>query len=345
MVEESKFVEPYKPSLIHTIYRWIDRLPGPYWLFSIVFLVVTGLLNLFVAWKENVLAFGAINWYYATTGFFFAYLLFANDFLLRVAKEAVLEFRTILDVDENKSRLILFEFTHLPARTSAIFFVLGAVTGIFLGIYIVPTSPENNYAFPVGEVTIYSLSVGMAFMTLYVILRTSRLISRLFEEKVNIDLFDQTSLYAISRYSAWSIIVIAIATYMQFVAAPSFVEITAPFLAITFSYWLVILLVFWLPLRGANRILVSEKRKLLKDVNLRIRTNFDLLHSKMDNHEYKNISDIRELIAGLQIEREDIKSISTWPWQTSTLTGLFTAVLLPALVGFLISIFDRFISH
>jgi len=344
MVKKSASVGPYKSSPIHAIYQWINRLPGPYWIYSLVFLVTTGLLNTFVAWKAHVMPFGEINWYYATTGIFFAYLFFANDFLLRIARNAISDFLATLDVDENKKRLILFEFTNLPAKTSGGFFVFGAIIGFFLGIYLVPNSPENNYAFPAGEVTIYSLSIGMAFITLYVIIRSSKLISRLFDEKVNIDLFDQTSLYAISRYSAWTSIIIAIAIYMQFVVAPSFVEITALYLVMTFTFLFMILLVFWLPLRGANRILVLKKRRLLKDINLRIRNNFDLLHSKMDNHDYKNIADIREMIAGLQAEREDIKSISTLPWQTSTITSLFTAVVLPVFVGFLISIFDKFIG-
>lgn len=341
MDEKLKFVEPYKPSPIHIIYGWVDRLPGPYWLFSIVLLVVSGLLNLIVAWKANVLPFGEINWYYATTGFFFSYFFFCNDFLLRVAKNAVSEFLTILAVDEQKGRLLFFEFTHLPARVSGIFFIIGAIMGFFTGIYLLPTAPEMNRSFPALEVAMYSLSYGLAFITLYAILRASRLISRLFEEKVMIDIFDPTSIYAISRYSAWLVIVMVVSTYLQFILVPSYVQ---SFFTITIVYWLIGLIVFWLPLRGANRTLVSEKRKLLKDANLRIRTNFDLLHSKMDNYEYQNVADIREMIASLQMERENIQSISTWPWQTSTITGLLSAIVLPILVGFLISIFDKFIN-
>ena len=341
MDEKSEFVEPYKPSSIHTIYRWVDRLPGPYWLFSTVLLVVSGLLNLTVAWKANVLPFGEINWYYATTGFFFSYFFFANDFLLRVAKNAISEFLTILEVDENKGRLLLFEFTHLPGRTSSNFFVFGAIMGFFTGIYLLPTAPEMNRSFPALEVTMYSLSYGFAFITLYAILRASRLIGRLFEGKVHIDIFDPTSIYAISRYAAWLVIALVISTYLQFVLVPSYVE---SFFTITIIYWLLALIVFWLPLRGANRTLVSEKRRLLKDMNLRIRSNFDLLHSKMDNHEYQNIAEIREMIATLQLERDSVKSISTWPWQTSTITGLLTAVVLPVLVGFIIDVIGKFIN-
>lgn len=344
MAEKLKVIEPYKPSVIHSIYSWVDRLPGPYWLLSVALLVVTGLLNLIVAWEANILAFGEMNWYYATVGFFVAYFFFANDFVFRVAKKVVLEFLTILDVEENKGRLILFEFTHLPARTSGLFFILGVIIGFLTGIYLLPIAPEMNRAFPELEVTMYSLTGGLFFIFLYVILRASRLIDQLFEEKVNIDIFDQSSLYAISRYPAWLIIVLAIPTYFLFVLSPSFVQITSTFLTLVIIYWLMVLIVFWLPLRGANRILVAEKRRLLKDVNLRIRANFEHLHSKMDNHEYQNIGEIHEMISTLQLERDSIKSISTWPWQTSTITGLLSAVVLPVLVAFVIDIIGELIN-
>lgn len=95
----------------------------------------------------------------------------------------------------------------------------------------------------------YSLPIGMTFITLYAVLRSARLIGRLFNEKVLIDIFDQTSLYVISRYSAWTIIIIAIPSYLQFILLPSYVEITVPFVTITFISWLLVLIVFWLPLR------------------------------------------------------------------------------------------------
>jgi len=342
MDEKITFVEPYKPSFIHKIYYWVDRLPGPYWLLSVVFLVVTGLLNNIVAWSAHVLPFGEIDWYYATTGLFFSYYFFANDFLLRSTKSAVSEFLTMLDADENKKRRILFEFANLPAKSTGFLFIVGAVLGLFQGIYLLPTAPEMNRAFPVLEVAMYALPIGVTFITLYLLFRTSRLIVRLFEEKTNFDIFDQTSIYAISRYSAWMIIVIAIPTYLMFILLPSWVEMAGNF-SIVLIGWLIALTIFWLPLQGVNRKLVSEKRRLLKDVNLRIRANFDLLHSKMDNHEYQNISEIREMITTLQLERDSIKSISTWPWQTGTITGLLSTMVLPLLVGLLINIVSKFI--
>lgn len=116
-------------------------------------------------------------------------------------------------------------------------------------------SPEMNYAFPELEITMYSFSRGMAFMILYAVLRASRLIGPLFEEKVHFDIFDQASLYAISWNSAWLVTVIAIPTYFQFLLTPSYAE---SFLAINTIYLFIDLIVFWLPLQETNRILVPH---------------------------------------------------------------------------------------
>jgi hypothetical protein len=343
MDEKLEFVAPYKTSLTHAVYAWIDRLPGPYWLFAVGILVITGLLNLAVAWAKHVLPFGQINWYFATTGFFVSYFFFITDFLHRAANNAISEFITMLDTSENKKSLILFEFTHLPLKTSVIFFLLGLAAGLYQGISLFSTAPEMNPAFPLLEITMYSFSFGFAFIFLYTVFRSALLIGRLFEEKVIIDIFDQTRLHAISRYAAWLVVVTAIPTYFEFILVPTYVR-TGTFLALGVLYWLVVLIVFWLPLRGVNRKLVAEKRRLMKDVNHRIAANFDLLHSKMDGKEYSNIADIREMIGTLQMERDHLKTISTWPWQTGTLPGLLTAVLLPMLGSLLIDVVNKVIK-
>lgn len=344
MGEKSSFVEPYKPSPLHAIYRWTDSLPGPYWLFSILFLVGTGLINVIVGWIANVPKFREEYWSYAFTGFFFAYYFFASDFLLRRAKKTILEFLPKLDVDENKKRLILFEFTHLPARPSIVLYILGAILGLVLAIVTLPEAAEMNPSDPILEITVYGLSMGMIFVTLYLVLRISFLLNRLFREKVNINIFEPASLYAIARFSAWCFIAVAILTYAEYLLIPTFVGITWVFLSITLVHWVFALIVFWVPLQGANRHLVSEKKRLLQEVNLRISTNFDLLHSKSDKQDYQNVADIRELIASLQIEQKSIESISTWPWRAGALTGLVTAVVLPLAGSVLIDFVSKFIK-
>jgi hypothetical protein len=345
MEEKSPPIEPYRPSRIHKLYGWIDRLPGPYWLYYFGVILTTGLLNHIVAWNEHVLVPGEINWYFAFTAFFLAYYLFANDFLFRVARDSLVEFRPVLDATQDEYHRLVFEFTHLPARASTVVFISGTSIGLALGLYLLPIAPEMNRAFPELEVPIFSLSLGMVFLASYVVVRAFRLVSRVFDNLRTVDIYDQSSIYAMSRYSAWLVVLAAIPTYLTFVLAPALAEITLYyFLFLVAIVYVLLLAVFWLPLRGVNRRLVLEKRRLLTEVNLRIQTTFDLIHSRIDEQEFKDIVELRETIDSLKIEKEFIESIRTWPWRPGTLTGLLSAVVLPLLVNLLIDIVFKFIT-
>jgi hypothetical protein len=265
--------------------------------------------------------------------------------MFRVAEDSLVEFRPILDATEEEYDRIAFEFTHLPARTSTGVFGSGALIGLALALYLLPSAPEMNRAFPALEVPIFSLSFGMVFLAIYVVVRAFGLVNRVFGNLRAVDIYDQDSIYAMSRYSAWLIILAAIPTYLSFVLAPSLTDATDNYflflLAIVYAFMLAIL---WVPLRSVNRELVSEKRRLLTEVNHRIRATFDLLHSKIDRQDFADVAELRETIEGLVTEREFIQSIRTWPWRPSTLTGLLSALVLPVLAGLLLEIASRFIS-
>jgi hypothetical protein len=79
-------------------------------------------------------------------------------------------------------------------------------------------------------------------------------------------------------------------------------------------------------------------------VDLRIKAASALVHERIDRQEFEGMAELREAIDALLREREFIRSIRTWPWRPSTLTGLLSAVVLPAVAGLLIEIASRFIS-
>jgi len=176
----------------------------------------------------------------------------------------------------------------------------------------------------------------MVSIVLYLLIRTLRLINRLFEKVENIDIFNQNSIYSISRYSAWLIVVVSIPTYMSFVLIPSFSSVTSYyFLVFLVIAYVVVLAIFWLPLRGVNLKLILEKRRLISEVNIRIKTILKLLNSRIDNQDFKNIVDLKETLESLKIEKEILESLHTVPWKTSTITGLTTAIFLPLFVTLL----------
>jgi hypothetical protein len=343
-MEESIPTIFYRPSWIHKFFRWVDRLPGPYWLFYIGIVVITGLLNNIVAWYSHVLPLGVINWYFAFTAFFFAYYLFALDINFRVAKESIIEFLTKVNETEDKNNRILYEFTHLPARESIILFLIGAISGIVMALYELPIAEEINHSFLVLEITVFSLTIGVSFLTIYVLIRSARLIRRIFSSLEKVDIYDLNSIYAMSKYSALYIGLVIPPTYLIFVLSPTVVEDIPYFILTLFGIgWILVFLLFWPPLRYVNQKIVIVKKQLLKDVNLRIKNTFELIHSEMDTHNYKDVGKLRDVIDSLKKEKDFIESISSWPWKTSTLTGLLSAILIPLLIALLSEILSKYI--
>lgn len=346
MENKSPSSEFYKPSWIHAFISWIDRLPGPYWLYYLGIIPIAGLLNHIVAWNEKLLAFGEVNTYYALTAFFLAFYLFEIDFLLRVTQDTLIEFLPILDVPEGECDRIMFEFTHLPARQTAIAFWLGAIIGLGLGLMIFPTALEMNNAFPELELPIFTISFGVGYIVLYMVIRAFILINRVYAGLKSISFYDLNSLYAMSRYSAWLLIFVVLHAYLLFALNPSLVDFTFYYLlSIVTGITVIVLSIFWFPVRRVNRIMVLEKKRLLKDVNLRIETTFNLLHVRIDQQEFRNIVELRETLQSLMIEKDFIDSLRTWPWKPSTLTGLLSVVVFPLFVGLLLEIASKFIAR
>jgi hypothetical protein len=345
MGEKSKTAESYKPSGLHSIYRWIDRLPGPYWLFSIAFVLFTGLLHHIVAWNENVLPFGEINSDFALTGFQFGYFFFSIDFLFRVAKNSLIEFRPLLNLDDDEFNRIYLEFTNLPAQPTRVIFLIGAAAGIAIGYYLLPIQPGLNTAFPELEIPLYTITIAIIFVLFYMIIRALRLVNGLFEKVEKVDVFNQDSIYAISQYSAWLIIIISIQTSLITITTQGFMVIGENYaLVVLFLLYFILLAILWIPFRGINRKLELEKSRLLIEVNQRIVKIIDLIHEKIDNQKFRNIVELKETLEGLKIEKEMIEAVHTLPWKSSTITGLVTALFLPLIVSLLTALITKYLN-
>jgi hypothetical protein len=270
--------------------------------------------------------------------------LFFNDFLFRVTQDSLAEFLPILDVSEDERDRILFEFTHLPARPTLLVFLLASSFGLVLGLSIFPTAIEMNNAFPELEIPVFTLSVGMGFIIVYTAFRAYILTNRVYGVLRSINIYDLNSLYAMSRLPAWMLVFLISLIYLLVSLNPTLMNTTNIFLLLTGFTIVLAFLIFWFPLRRANRILVLEKRRLLKDVNLRIETTFGLLHTRIDQKEFRHIVEIREALQSLMIEKEFVGSLRTWPWKSGTFRGLLTLVLAPLLLDLVIMIVSKFIT-
>jgi hypothetical protein len=132
--------------------------------------------------------------------------------------------------------------------------------------------------------------------------------------------------------------------YLEISLNPSLMSATDLPMLITGFAIVLAFLIFWFPLRRANRILVLEKRRLLREVNLRIETTFGLLHTGIDKKEFGNIAEIREVLQSLMIEKEFVQTIRTWPWNPGTFRGLLTLILAPLILDLFVMILSKFIT-
>jgi hypothetical protein len=65
------------------------------------------------------------------------------------------------------------------------------------------------------------------------------------------------------------------------------------------------------------------------------------IHTRIDQQEFANVSELRETVDTLRVEQDYIESIRTWPWRPTTLSGVLTAVALPLLIGLLLEILPQ----
>ena len=115
-------------------------------------------------------------------------------------------------------------------------------------------------------------------------------------------------------------------------------------LVLLFILYFILLIILWIPFRGINRKLASEKSRLLTEVNRRIVIVIDLIHKKVDSGKFKNIADLKETLEGLKIEKEMVEAVHTLPWKNSTITGLVTALFLPLIISVLTALISKYFN-
>jgi hypothetical protein len=145
------------------------------------------------------------------------------------------------------------------------------------------------------------------------------------------DLFQLEPVYAFSALTS--------RTGVAWVVLISLTLLTAPIQAAPFPT-LVLLVVqlalgiaaFILPLRTVNSRLVGEKRRLLAELDQRVKTTLASLHHCLDDDALAEIAQLNSAIVGLNAERDILTKIPTWPWRAGMLTAFLSIVVLPIML-------------
>lgn len=339
--ENDKKPQPYAPSWVNRLTAWVARRPWPSWYFYLGVWLVLVFGQISVLWLEGVYPIGTFGPASSSRAQLFipamiSLFLAMIHFLDRRAVSALETLRPALTANEEEYNQLRYQLTTLPAVPTllasiaaiCIIFLLGQITGDREG------SIEALAASPIAATllsTVYWIGWWVLGAFVYHTIHQLRVINRIYTECTRVSLFAMSPLYAFSSVTALTAVTLAIATYGWTALNPE--NLSDP-VGITFIFLITVLAlaVFAWPLLGTRRLMSKEKAKRLDGVSLRLEAVFSGMHERIDSGEIEELEELNKVVSVLEIERDTLESISTWPWQPETLRFLVTALLLPLLL-------------
>lgn len=330
---------PYAPSWLDRLIEWVDRLPGPAWLFYPVAVAVTA--TIFVA--VQLAAAGG-----STVAVSFSIFLAAQPILIlgiahairNSAKRSLRQFRPLLPWDDAAVAAAEFEVMNGPAVSSLVAAVALAVVIPPLMLGIPGAGLEERFAafgFAVGPASIGG--TWLLAMTLSAIIggffvhfvHQLRVIARLGAAVPKLDLYRLEPVYAFSSTTALGAILLTVDNYLWYVAQPALLD--DPFSLVMGGVSATIALAaFAWPLWGAHRLLAGEKAHALAANGAAFKAITEQLHVEVQSGRLDHMDQVNQALASLQLERDALGRIPTWPWHAETLRTILAAVFLPLIV-------------
>ncbi len=310
----------------------LSRLIGtqrPPWVVAVICLLLI-LAPIVAAWLDGLLdVFFAQNlWRLAVLpAVVIIYILVVTPIMERAEAGVVEAFRLLVVMDDDDFDQFVQEATRSNPVATSIAFGLGAAFGLVAGFSWL----SHSTAF---WLKLYlSLSAGLMFGLLgwatYAALAGTRLAREVHRQPLRFDILDTRPFEPIGRQSLLIALVFVggIALSIAFGLA----------LGGTYDWqnWLMYVvllfvpfLVFFLNMRDTHRVLSTEKKKQLEEVQSSIRAASRTLMERLAENESTGTlgADINALVA----YEERLKTARTWPYNTSMLRTLFVSVVVPA---------------
>jgi len=329
MAKKNVSFVPYSASWQNRFFDAVDGLPIPKLLVFILIFLGFLLLDHLVPWLEGKLPWGELD---AGQLSFHVWLLIAFivfDYFLSYAKTTMAKFRPALEIDEIEYQQLSYRFTHLSALTGwllTLFSVLFAIVLVSTPGFI-PAYLQSGWS----SIAVYFSGTvqGSLFLGLSVFLyRALRMIRQLYDRVESVNLFHLEPIYAFSGFT--------VRVGMFFVLSSTLGYLTSTigwFLVFTISVNLLLAIASFIwPLGGMHAKLQAEKERVNEENDLRLNRTYKELHQRIDKKNDVGMGDFRSRLSALLELRQEIKKISTWPWDSATLRTFITALFVPLAV-------------
>ncbi|MGA9534114.1 MAG: hypothetical protein WBR18_15460 [Anaerolineales bacterium] len=335
---------PYSSSWIDGLIRWISGLPGPSWVFYLLSTLALGLLITVVLWVDGSVPFGSYGSMQGIFPPFVFYFLALYHYLTRVGSRALRTFRPFLDVDESELVRIDYELATLPRGLGWIGIVIALATlpPYFSGGQAFGDRNPNTalpYVVAIAATTFFGATI---FCLIFRSFRQLRMVHRLHAAATNINLLKLEPAHAFSGLTARTgggLILLMILGYIYDPAAFYGAYNLAGYATIA----LPAVVTFFVPVMGMRDRLKEEKSRALGEASDLLEMTSDALEKKIRDQDYDDLQGMETAIRALIRRRELLDGISTWPWDTGTIRGFASTLLLPILLWLITRLLGKLI--
>ena len=326
----------YTPSYLNRLADWVEKLPGPSWIYYFGLGLILLAIQSMTAWYEGAVPVRVFLPTYIFLAAAISFILAAIPFFDRKAKSALETIKPSLTIEEEKYVGLGDQLTTLPAFKS----ILASIVTLVIvyctellggGAYYI----EALVGYPISMVTsriVYLICWWFFGVFIYHTIHQLSLINRIYIEDTVIDLFRMQPLYGFSNLAALTAGSLIMLPYGFLFINPSVTLSNPVVLSIYLSISIMAVITFLLPQIGIHRLQNNEQEYLLDEINQRYKATMREFHKRVDSGEFDEANNLNNTLNALKNQRETIYKISTWPWQPETIRWLFTAMVLPLLM-------------
>jgi hypothetical protein len=336
--------QPYAPSLIDRFTHWVGNLPIRAWVFYAGIGMGLVLLQVLFLWLDGGLQAVELYPVIIFNGVFTPYIPALVHYLDNQAVTSLRSMRPALDMTDPEFEQYQFKLSNMPSLSPLIaaFAVLVFVI-LMERLWIAPIRFAALEQLPLFAIVFHIVDKSSAFLFgpfIYHTIRQMRLVNTIHVNHVRISLFNLGPLQAFSRLTASTAVSLIVGVYGWMVINP---ELLTDPVSLGFIGVLTILavVVFAWPLLGAHRLMENEKERMLYALDRDSEAVFSEFNRGLRQDDFSVVERLNGTIASLEIQRNRISAIPTWPWRPETARFALTTIALPLVLALLRFLAER----
>ena len=333
----------YAPSWVDRFTDFLDRSPGPVWVYYLLIWLIPITAAVLVKWIDGTYDAPFVNPLHIALAAGIGYIMADIALLDYVARSALAIFRPGSTLTEDEFEAFEYRLTTLPARPTLLWSVIPLVL-VAVGMGSVVLFHLTIFDADVKRLALFTSSLsavtdGLSLLAwpplfgiwYYHTYHQLKVVDELYIGYTKIDPFYLKPLYAFARLTAYTAISLLIPTYFGPLTVPGYLG-DPIFMADTVGLLIIsvfaIALFIW-PLLGIHHLLIIEKEKLLVSSAKRIESAIAEFDRRIDAGELQAMDKMKDTMDALVTKQAFIDKIPTWPWSTETSRLIASAVTLP----------------